>query len=110
MLHVSGLHNAPCDNKILLDNPKKVNLSKLKALANTVNWNQCLSFSHPDTAVRCLVEGLTNVVRLSEYTVCYKSKYKNIKPWMTNAILVSIRRRDKLKKALKTDSSQHMIC
>lgn len=84
---------------------KKIDFEKLRLHAADSDWNHILEILSPEDATNYLLQKLDQIIKKSEVTVNLSSRHKRIKPWITTAIINSIKKRDKLKKQLKNNFS-----
>ena len=80
---------------------KKINHNKLKTLLHNENWTSVLDFKEVNGSLKKFDSILNNCIAQASYEITLNKRKIPIKPWITEAILVSIRNRDKLK--LKTN-------
>lgn len=88
---------------------KILDYDRLVTLAHEVDWNLTMSYNDTQEATEYLVNTLKTIVTNSETTKIIKNKYKKLKSWITNAIITSIRNRDKMKMQLRHNSSPEKI-
>lgn len=88
---------------------KKIDFRKVNSLAADINWDYTLNFSQPELATDYLLNSLKYIINKSENTINMQKSVKKIKPWISNGIVTSIKKRDKLKKNLKTYPSAQKI-
>lgn len=88
-----------------------IDFQKLLSLAAEMNWDSVVTEPIPENATDCFLKNIQEILKLSEKKInsCKKEKIKKLKPWITSAIINSIKRRDKLKKALKNNKVPERI-
>ena len=109
MLHISS-DNTVNESKITFNKViKKIDYEKLVELGNTVEWNTILNFNDPQVAVNYLIKKLVEIINKSEISNTHTTRFIKLNPWITNGIIISIKTRDKLKKALKKNNSAQKL-
>lgn len=78
----------------------KIDLNKLKKLAENQNWAEIINCSDPQIATDKFTDIFSNLIEQSKSISKKKPKNKKIKPWITEGLVSSIKKRDKLKKKL----------
>lgn len=82
-------------NKII-----KVNKNKLHGLLKTEYWNEILNANEPELAYQTFLNKFQNYYSLCKIVKTQKV-FKKIKPWITQGLIISIKKRDGLKKQLQ---------
>jgi len=84
---------------------KCINMNKLNHLASEVDWSYILRFDQAEEATNYLLGKLNVIIEKSEFKKRNLNRYNKLKPWITNAIITSIKNRDRLKKTLRVNPS-----
>ena len=97
-------------NKIrTIENLKRINYNKLRANASTINWSELSQINHPNIALNNLIDKIKICPSKGEYTK--KSNKTNImkprKDWVTKAIMISSKIKEKLYKISKKDPNSN---
>ena len=67
----------------------------------TTNWLDLQNISNSGIAFDKLITTFSNNISSCTYKVTIKSKYYRIQEWMTESLLKSIRKRDKLQRTIR---------
>lgn len=106
--------NDPVDNTNIntIICKKKLNMDKLLANIECVDWSEVFKQNNVDIALRAFLDILRCQITNSTDEILIKnnSKYKPLKPWMTKGLLVSIRKRDKLRRQINKLSQTPSCC
>lgn len=80
-----------------------INYDTLNRGLATVNWNTSLNHESVDDVALSMVNTVKELIHKSTYTKYIKDKSKYLKPWITRALLVSIKNKNKLYKKYKAN-------
>ena len=88
---------------------KRINFERLNRLADEVDWDNTLNIEGTQNATEYLVNKIIELIKRSEMPVIYRNHRRKIKPWISNALVVSIKKRDKMKKNLRNNPSNENL-
>ena len=80
---------------------EKINFDMLKEFLSNTDWTVVLSELDVNTAMGLFIEILQLNIKKATYTKHQTAKKRKIKPWMTTAILNSVRTKNKMYKRMK---------
>jgi len=81
----------------------KVDFEKLQELLSTQTWETIIEIKNSQEAYREFINKINECIRLATTTIKPNSKNSKLKPWITDGIVKSIRKRDKLRSASLKD-------
>ena len=88
---------------------KRINFNKLKEDASTINWSELSQINDPNIALNNLIDKIKICLSKDEYTK--KPNKTNImnprKDWVTKAIVISSKTKEKLYKIWKKDPNNN---
>lgn len=109
--HLPILLNITFTNNKIQNNVKpsfidyeRIDFEKLDEYAKKINWDNILQERNPEKAIEILISCINEITDKSKFKFKIKSSNK-LKPWITNGIIISIKKRDKMKKHLKNNSN-----
>ena len=80
-------------------NVTKTDYEKLIRSLKSLNWECALSCADPESATEIFYQRFNDMYKQATHSKCIKRKVnKKLKPWITNGLINSIKKRDKLKK------------
>lgn len=89
-------------------NIKKINYKNIENKINRENWNDVTTCQNPNLAVNMFINRMTNLIDDStEFKTFNKKRQK--KSWVTQGIILSIKTRDRLKKATLSSPQNNEI-
>ena len=102
--HYTIILNLNLDSKIKIENKSKntyyiIDYKKLQELISQENWDDIYKNSNVEEITNLLIRKIQNSIDKSKKFINKKTTYK-IKPWITEGIIISINKRNKLKKQL----------
>nr|CAI5850632.1 unnamed protein product [Callosobruchus analis] len=76
----------------------KIDYALLSQTISTAKWDSVFSETNAETSTTNFIESFTNMIKscTKEYKIC--NKKVKLKPWITEGLILSIRKRDQLKK------------
>jgi len=86
-----------------------INQNKLRSILENVNWYSIEEIEDPNSATNKLTNLVENAIQKATEEKKITSKQRKIKPWMTNGILTSIRKRDKMKHHLLLNNTPQTL-
>lgn len=93
--------NRATNNNTSIKAQTKYDYDKITLLLGDKNWQNILNIHDPNIATNAFVKELMETIESSKITMSVKYKqHKKNKPWITNAIITSIKHRDKMKRSL----------
>lgn len=95
------------NNKLVENSPpnkliKHVNYDKINELISQEKWGNVLAETDVNLSTNTFINTMIGVIERATIYRQISSKKRRIKPWITNGLVVSIRKRDKLKKQCNT--------
>jgi len=79
----------------------KIDKNKLNISIRQKPWQNVLQLDHPNDATKLLTKYINDSINYATVPIKQSNKTKKLKEWMTNGLLTSIRKRDKMKFNLK---------
>lgn len=76
---------------------RRINYDKLTELLSTETWQDLYILDDVDTAYNWFLSRLSRAIDNSCEVISIANKHKKLKPWITKSLIISIRKRDKLK-------------
>lgn len=88
-----------------------INIDKVRQKIEEENWSSVLQIEDPKICATNFETTVDSIIKYSTEIKTHKqvSKYKKLKPWITNAILTSIRKKEKLYKCTKKNPQDKSI-
>lgn len=101
MLDISheSLPQMSVDNSII-KTASKINFNRFHDLVSEQDWTSVLMLEDAELAMHEFNLIMSNIKQNSTTIVTYKSKHRKIKPWITEGIIQSIKKKDKMKHKL----------
>lgn len=100
--HDPILLNIPLENNNIPNKKENsyqiVNYEKLGKMLEREGWENVLQTRDPNQSTESFVIKLKNMISMSTKTRIISNRKRRLKPWITGGLLVSIRKRDTLKK------------
>ena len=88
---------------------KRINYNKLRADTSTINWSELSQINDPNIALNYLIDKIKICLSKAEYTK--KTNKTNImkprKDWLTKAIMISSKTKEKLYRIWKKDPNNN---
>lgn len=86
---------------IVLNKTIKIDYNKLAELLKETNWSNVLNARESEVAMQnFMTQFLSFLDQSSTIRIVTQRQYKKLKPWISNGIIISIKKRDKMKKKL----------
>jgi len=101
--HHQTVKQKPIENK-----RSSINYTKLKTVLEQKDWEIINNITDLNQATNLLINNIKTAINTATETHTFTSKTKKLKPWMTSALLNSIRKRDKMKLNLKKQYSDEL--
>lgn len=85
----------------------KINYIKLNYLFENEKWNDVFETNNPEEAYTLFINKFSELyLKCKTTSISYNKINKKIKPWITNGIIISIKKRDRLKKQLQNNFTE----
>lgn len=105
-----SLNNENCDNENQKQfTVKNINYKKLTDLAQSKNWEETLTYTDSEMALDYLIKNIADIVEESYEEKVINKKFRKLKPWISNGLIISIKERDRLKHNLKKNPTLQNI-
>lgn len=88
---------------------KKINYDKLFNILNNITWEEVTSLNDSELANNKFISILQRTIEKSTIEIKINKHHKKLKPWITNAIINSIKHRDLLKKHLNNNINNNNL-
>lgn len=102
---VLKINSNPINKNLIVKTARKkikiINYEKTKDALEEINWDLLYNSKDPNFILNCLSQEIIRVINLNTETKTLNAKSHTIKPWITQGLLKSIRKRDALAKKLK---------
>lgn len=89
----------------------KINYHKLPDIASSIDWHEILTITDPNQATNKLINKLKHCISLAKINNSYRKNNKFMKPrksWITKALLISCKTKEKLYNIWKKDPNNQI--
>ena len=101
MINIAQKNSNNSEAQAVLNKIIKTDFAKLQEIIKETSWANVLNVNDPELATEKFITELQEMLEKSSTLIIARQKrYKKIKPWISNGIIISIKHRDKLKKKL----------
>ena len=91
------------------ENYNKINYSKLRNIANTINWEQLQYMNDSNLAIEAIISEIQNCTNMAINNITNKNKNKPRKAWITKGIINSCKTKDTLYNLWKKDPNNENL-
>ena len=106
---LSASLNSCLNNSIPLKTATFLDNESLSAAIDNIEWNDLYTMKDVNLATDFFVQTLEALIIKNTKTKLISHKKKKLKPWITDGLLISIRKRDKLHLQLKSDPGNSLL-
>lgn len=82
---------------------KKIDYEILIDITKKFCWDALYRIDDPNVAYNYFIDNLSHFIEISSKEIKVKNKHRKLKPWITTALITSIKKRDKLRMISKTN-------